>query len=69
MLILAEGLHEGVFLGVTYIVRRPLIVATIDVDGPPYRVTLRATMPRTGPAARGPVSYETERASPGRSDR
>ena len=70
MLIIAEGLNEGVgvFLGVTYIVRRPLIVATVDVDGPLYRVPLRTTMQRSGPAARSPVSYETERASPGRSD-
>ena len=69
MLIVAEGLHEGVFLGVTYIVRRPFIVATVDVDGPPYRVTLRTTMPRSTPAEGRPASYETLQSSPPRSSR
>jgi hypothetical protein len=45
LVIIAEGLHEGLFLGVTYHVRRPLISIRLELDGPPHEVSYTARMP------------------------
>ena len=45
MILLAEGLHEGVFRAISYQVHRPLISVRIDVDGPPHQIALTRKMP------------------------
>ena len=37
LLVIAEGIHEGYFIGVTYHLRNPVVAVELLLDGPPWQ--------------------------------